>query len=81
MLRVTKKKQWEINKDNIEGIYKDQAKKIKSSFEWNAIWSYMDRLIKMQIEKPHLQKALKLNNHLYTEYRKNILREINNAHT
>lgn len=73
--------QWKIIENNIIGIYLKQSNKIKSSWEWNAIWSYMDRLIKMQIEKPHLQKALKLNNHLYTEYRKNILREINNAHT
>ena len=66
--------QWETIKDNIIETYKAQATKIKNDWEWNAVWSYMDRLIKIQILKMHLQKAIKLNNELFKKYRKEILK-------
>ena len=52
-------------KDNIRNIYKNQRKKIKNLWEWKALWSYMDRLIKIQVNKKNLDKAIRYNDKLF----------------
>ena len=56
-------------KDNIKSFYQSQSNPILYSFEYQAIWSYLDRLIDMQVINENVIEARRYNDYLFSQYR------------